>query len=166
MGTFIADGSTVLPGVKSDARPATIPPAADEWCATDANQVRTALLDCRSSIVSAVSFNHEIALYYGSVLTDGLIVLSYVFGRAVTWPSGLAGSRFKAIAASTGTAVMTIEKNGVQIGTVTFTASALGVAAMASAQTWAAGDVLTVTGPLTADASLGGLTFTFVGTRA
>ena len=47
MGTFIADGATVLPDVKSDARAPT--GAVTEWAAQDANEVRTALLDLRTN---------------------------------------------------------------------------------------------------------------------
>jgi hypothetical protein len=52
MGTFIQDGATELPGAKADLRPAAVPPNADEWAAADANQVREALLDLRSELLS------------------------------------------------------------------------------------------------------------------
>ena len=50
MGTFITDGASVLPGVKTDARPST--GASTEWAATDANEVRSALLDLRTAALA------------------------------------------------------------------------------------------------------------------
>ena len=53
MGTFITDGASVLPGVKTDARPST--GASTEWAATDANEVRSALLDLRTAALAVQS---------------------------------------------------------------------------------------------------------------
>lgn len=53
MGTFMADGAAVLPGVKVDARPAAIPEASDEWAANDSNEMREALLDLRTAVLAA-----------------------------------------------------------------------------------------------------------------
>ena len=53
MGTFITDGASVLPDVKTDARPST--GASTEWAATDANEVRSALLDLRTAALAVQS---------------------------------------------------------------------------------------------------------------
>ena len=50
MGTFITDGASVLPDVKTDARPST--GATTEWAAEDANEVRSALLDLRTAALA------------------------------------------------------------------------------------------------------------------
>lgn len=47
MGTFITDGAAVLPSVKADERPAS--GAITEWAASDANELRSALLDLRTA---------------------------------------------------------------------------------------------------------------------
>lgn len=52
--SFLDDGATVLPAVKSDVRPASIPIAVDEWAAGDSNQVRQALLDIRTYLLTQI----------------------------------------------------------------------------------------------------------------
>lgn len=74
--------------------------------------------------------------------------------RAVQIPAAFSGSYGTAVSASTGTAVFTFEKNGTPFGTLTFTASDTGVFAAASATSFAAGDVLTITAPSSVDATL------------
>jgi hypothetical protein len=56
-------------------------------------------------------------------------------------------------------------KNGVSFGTVTFNVSATGSFTVASATSFAAGDVLTITAPATADSTLEDISITLVGTR-
>jgi len=50
MSNFLADGTSVLPSVKTDARGPT--GASDEWASADANQIRQALIDLRSYIIN------------------------------------------------------------------------------------------------------------------
>jgi hypothetical protein len=90
---------------------------------------------------------------------------SWIFTRSVTFPAGLTASQAKARMPSTGTAVYSIRKNDVQVGTLTFTASATGVFAMASQQSFVAGDRLTVVAPDPRDATLSGVVITLAGTR-
>lgn len=92
-------------------------------------------------------------------------ILSWIFTTDVTFPSAFLGSRAKARVASTGTAVYSIQKNDVEIGTITFTASVNGVFAMASETAFAAGDRLSVVAPDPRDATLSGVVVTLVGTR-
>jgi hypothetical protein len=56
MGTFLADGSAVLPGVKQNATPPTGAPT--EWAATDLNLHRDALLDLRANAKAAPNPMH------------------------------------------------------------------------------------------------------------
>lgn len=92
-------------------------------------------------------------------------VYSWIFTTDVTFPAAFLGSVAKARVASTGTAVYSIKKNDVQIGTLTFTASVTGVFAMASQTAFAAGDRISMTAPDPRDATLSGVVATLVGTR-
>jgi len=74
--------------------------------------------------------------------------------RACKFPSGAANSKAEGRVASTGTVVYSISKNGTPFATVTFTTSATGVWAQASDATFAAGDLIEVDGPATADGTL------------
>jgi hypothetical protein len=51
MSNFLADGTTVLPAVKTDARSPS--GASTEWSATDANEVRQALIDLRAGLINS-----------------------------------------------------------------------------------------------------------------
>jgi hypothetical protein len=66
MGTFIVDGTDALPAVKSNSRPATIPPSSSEWTATDANQIRQALLDLRSGLIAYAYSDAEETAAFGA----------------------------------------------------------------------------------------------------
>jgi polygalacturonase len=57
VGTFIVDGAAVLPDVKSDARPASIPVGTTEWAAADTNEVRQALLDLRTAAIDGTPYD-------------------------------------------------------------------------------------------------------------
>lgn len=92
-------------------------------------------------------------------------IISVIFTTDVTFPAAFLGSRAKARVASTGTAVYSVRKNDVQIGTITFTASVNGVFAMATETAFAAGDRLSVVAPDPRDATLSGVVTTIVGTR-
>jgi len=53
LGTFIANGSSILPEVKQDAR---VPAGTNtEIRANDINEIRQALLDCRSAILNILN---------------------------------------------------------------------------------------------------------------
>lgn len=87
--------------------------------------------------------------------------------RAFTLPANLAGSFGSAGTASTGTKVIDIQKAGVSQATITFTASATGTLATSggTAKSFAVGDVLTILGPATPDATLADVTVDLFGTR-
>ncbi len=87
--------------------------------------------------------------------------------RACTFPAGAANSFASASAAATGSTVFTLKQNGTSFATVTFAASATsGTWSQASAATFAAGDLLEIDGPSTADATLADVGITLYGQRA
>lgn len=108
---------------------------------------------------------YDLPMYFPGAYAANATIARVIFARTVQFVSGLTGSFASAANASTGTAVLTINKNGSSIGTITFTASATGVIAFSSAVTFNAGDILTITAPGTPDATLSGVSFTMVGTR-
>lgn len=98
---------------------------------------------------------------YGS--NAQLIQISAV--RAFTLPLNCTGSIAGLVAASTGTAVFKIKKNGTQIGTITFTSSSTGVFALSPTVTFNVGDILAVFAPTTVDATAAGFSVSFLGQR-
>lgn len=97
---------------------------------------------------------------------NGEIVLRYVFARATTFPVNLAGSQAKAGLAATASATFNVRKNGTNVGSFVFAASGtVATFTMASATSFAVGDVLEIVAPGTADASLADIAVTLAGTR-
>jgi hypothetical protein len=67
--------------------------------------------------------------------------------------------------AAMGTAIFRIKKNGADIGTMVFAASATAATfSMSSATVFNAGDLLTIVAPATPDATLANLAWTIMGT--
>jgi hypothetical protein len=109
----------------------------------------------------------DVHAFAPGVLTASQKMLRVPVARAVAFPANFAGSYGKASAASTGTAVIDVQKNGVSIGSITFTASATATFATSSgaAQSLAAGDVLSFIAPGSADATLADVGIVLSGTR-
>lgn len=88
----------------------------------------------------------------------------FVFTEFVTFPAGLAGSRAKAQVAATSEAVIGLEKNGTQFGTLIFAAEdTTGVLDSDSEVSFEDGDVLTWIWPSPRDATLAGVSMTLRG---
>jgi hypothetical protein len=97
--------------------------------------------------------------------TASLVLQRYVFATTVSFPAALAGSQGTAATAATAIATFTVQKNGVNVGTMVFAAAATTAAfTMATATTFNAGDVLTLVAPAVPDATLANLAWTFMGT--
>jgi hypothetical protein len=98
--------------------------------------------------------------------TAGQTVQLYTFTAPTVLPAGLAGSQGTAGTAATGVSVFAIDKNGVQVGTMTFAVgSAVASFAMAVQTAFDAGDVLTVTAPSPPDATLANISWTLAGSQ-
>lgn len=98
---------------------------------------------------------YDLAFYFEGTYNSSELVARVIASRAFTIPSGAGGSYASATSASTGTAVVILANNGLTFGTITFTASATGVFSVSSPSVFATGDVLTITMPGSADATLG-----------
>lgn len=97
----------------------------------------------------------------------GVFLLHMVAGCAITFPDDFAGSQAKARVAATASTVFDVQKNGVSIGSITFSAAGTVGAFTTSggAVSLAVGDELTIVAPGSADATLATIAFALVGTR-
>lgn len=97
--------------------------------------------------------------------TDGAVLMRFVAVRAYQFPASLTGSYAVSTVAPTALAQYPIKKNGSSIGTINFAAASnSGTFTFNTVVSFAAGDVLTVEAPATADATHDGLAWTFKGT--
>jgi hypothetical protein len=95
----------------------------------------------------------------------GEIIEAHLFVDPITFPAGLASSRAKSRVAATASSVFSIQKNGGQVGTVTFGIdSSTGTFAFASQVDMVAGDQMDIVCPNPADATLSGIKITIRGT--
>ena len=91
------------------------------------------------------------------------VVMRFVAVRNFTFPIDLSGSSARVSTAATASTVLTLMKNGVQFGTITFAAGgSAGTLSVPSATSFSFGNILTVVAPATADATFGDAQFTFV----
>lgn len=89
------------------------------------------------------------------VMTNNMLVIGLDAVRTFTIPISLTGSTGKAGVAATGSTTLTLNKNGSPIGTLVWSPSGTTAAkTFASAVSFAVGDIFTLTGPATADATL------------
>lgn len=109
------------------------------------------------------STDFPLAMFFASTLDASELLMRYVTKTAFDLTS-FTDSIASAVAASTGTAALTIAKNGTTIGTITFTASATGVFSGTGA-TFAVDDILTVTAGASPDATLANVSVTLKGVK-
>lgn len=109
---------------------------------------------------------YDIAIWDNNRPASSEILYEFTFTRSVAFEAGLTTSRGKSRVAATASSVFSLQKNGVEFGTMTF---ALGTTtatfAAASQTTFAADDVLTVVAPNPRDDTLSGVHATLAGTR-
>ena len=104
------------------------------------------------------------AAFVGGKPTASEVVALIAVPVACTLPAGLTGSIVKAGVAATASAALSVRKNGSQFGTATFAAAGTtATLAVASATTFAAGDLLSIVAPASADATLADIAITLVG---
>jgi hypothetical protein len=111
--------------------------------------------------------NADISIFVAGKPTNAEEISRLVMVDALTLPAGLTGSRGAAGVAATGACTFSLRKNGTQFGTASFAAAGtIPTFAAASATSFVAGDVLTIIGPATADATLADIALTLDGTGA
>jgi hypothetical protein len=93
------------------------------------------------------------------------VVMRFVAVRAFTIAAGATGSVAKAATVATASTTFSLQKNGTQFGTMVFAAgAAAGTFTVASTTSFAAGDIMTIVAPSSADATFGDCEFTIVAT--
>lgn len=109
---------------------------------------------------------YDLSLWDNGRPATGDTLFKFLFTTTVAFPIGLAASRAKVGTTATASTVFSLQKNGVEFGTVTFAiGSATGVFAAASATSFAAGDLLTVVAPDPRDDTLADVIMTLTGSR-
>jgi hypothetical protein len=107
----------------------------------------------------------DIPAFFRGVPGSSALVLRFVATRALTIPADAVGSQASAGTAATASATFTVSKNGSAVGSIAWSASGtVGAFTMASAVALAAGDVLTITAPASADATLADIAITLAAT--
>jgi len=89
---------------------------------------------------------------------------TYITGRAFTLPASLTGSQTHIGTNPTSTLTVTLNKNGSSIGTIAFSTSGTPTITFASSVSFAAGDILTLVCPSTADVTGADIAVTLLGT--
>jgi hypothetical protein len=105
-----------------------------------------------------------VIVFTAGVNTNSQILVSTALGIGITFPASATLSFANAKTAATGSTTYTITKNGSSFATVNFAISATtGTFTQASSSTFVASDIFEIDGPGTADATLAGVSITFVG---
>lgn len=110
---------------------------------------------------------YDLGYYFiGGPPTLSQEIFRYVFTRAVDFPADWAGAFGSVQTNPTASFVETIAKNGVTVGAITTDLGGLSTFTTTAGATvsFAVNDVMTVTGPNPADASVTGIARTFAGT--
>ena len=107
----------------------------------------------------------DVPIFAPGIGSNNQKLLRVKLTRAVTFPASAPNSYAVASAASTGSPIFTFSKNGTPFATVTYAVSATGAFTQASDAVFAAGDLLEVDGPATADATLADVGMTLYGYR-
>ncbi len=108
----------------------------------------------------------NIAVFNPGEGSDSQVLFANQLGIAVKFPAGAANSSAVSKAAANATTTFTFLKNGASFATCVFASSGMtGVFTQVSDATFAAGDILEIDGPVTADTTLANIGITFAGVR-
>jgi hypothetical protein len=109
---------------------------------------------------------YDVPTYTPDKPTSSMIMARIIAVRAFSLPASLSGSQATAGTAATASTTIDLQKNGVSFGTVVWSAAGTtGAFTSASGATFAAGDVLRIVAPASADTTLADISITLMGTR-
>lgn len=124
-------------------------------------------LEARVAALEALLKPYIVSNFFSGAPGNSALMIRHDVPGTVVFAAGLSSSVASAGTAATGSTVLTIKKNGSSVGTITFGAGqSTGVFAMASQQSFASGDVLSVHNQGSADATLADISFSIRGTRS
>ena len=163
-GKLIKDSGLTLSGTNTGDQTSVTGNAATATALETARTIGGVSFDGTANISQPFDMH---AFYPGAPAASAKVLRSPV-ARAVGFVANFAGSYGVAGTAATASTVFDIQKNGVSIGSATFAAAgtvATFASASGAAQTLAAGDVLSIIAPASADATLADAGFALAGTR-
>lgn len=154
--TAIANADSLLAPINSPELTGT-PTAPTAASGTNTTQVAT------TSFVAAAKYYDVDGGAIGAI-TASQLLKQFVSGRTITFPSGLVDSQGYAATAPTDSVTFTITANETNVGTMVFAAgSNTATFTASSAFTLTPGQILTIVGPASADATLATVSFTLLG---
>lgn len=108
---------------------------------------------------------YDLVAYVHDVPAGGSDLARWAIARSVTFATDFVGSNVSAGSAATAETVLTVKKNGTEVGTLTFAIS--GTVPTMDGATWSvvADDIVTIENQATADASLAAISITLAGER-
>jgi hypothetical protein len=107
---------------------------------------------------------YDLSFSWENLTPNAETMARFVTPRAFTVPTNASGSFAKAAVAATASTTYTLKKNGTSIGTIVFAAAGTNGTFTVTQTAFAAGDVLTLDGPATADTTLADVAITLVTT--
>jgi hypothetical protein len=120
------------------------------------------------SEINALFFAYDFPIFYPGIPGNSQLLYRGKVARAFTFAANFSGSYFTATANATGSTVFDVQKNAVSIGTVTIGAGGVTPTFATdggTSKSFAAGDILAIYGPASADATLANPSITLAGTR-
>ncbi len=109
---------------------------------------------------------YDLGMFIPGTHGNGALMAQLVLTRAVSFPEDLTGSSGYFQVNATGSTVLDLRKNGVSIGTITFTgAGSTASFSLSGGASFAVGDRLAIINQNPADATLADLSITLKGTR-
>jgi hypothetical protein len=121
------------------------------------------------NISASVTFAYDVVIYFPVIQSSaGQEIFRMAFAHTTNYAGNFAGSYGTTKTAATGSTTFIVNKNGSQIGTIVWAGSGATptfTTTSGAAESFAAGDILTIVGPATADATLANWSVTLAGTR-
>lgn len=106
---------------------------------------------------------YNMVFFFPDRMSNGQTLARVIVPRAFTVPQNCSGSLAGPGTNATGTTVVTVKRNGSTFASISIATSGTATWTCSSATTLAVGDVLTVVGPATADATMADLSITLAG---
>jgi len=105
----------------------------------------------------------DIAQFINGKPLSSEILVKVIFPRAIGFPANFSSSYAKCVTAATAATTMTVLKNGISVGSVTFAAGATTGTFSTPALTFSAADVMIITANATVDATFADVAFMLTG---